>query len=91
MADAALARRAIRLLDLTDLSDDASEAGLEQLCQRALMPPGPVAAICIWPRFVAKARDRLAGTPVKIATVVNFPSGEEEAGVVLSQITRGDP
>lgn len=88
MADAALARRAIKLLDLTDLSDDASEAGLEQLCQRALMPPGPVAAICIWPRFVARARDRLAGTPVKIATVVNFPSGEEEAGVVLSQITQ---
>ena len=56
MADAALARRAIRLLDLTDLSDDASEAGLEQLCQRALMPPGPVAAICIWPRFVARMR-----------------------------------
>lgn len=86
MSDAALARRAIRLLDLTDLSDEAGEAGLEALCKRALMPPGPVAAICIWPRFVAKARRLLAGTPVRIATVVNFPSGEEPVAEVATGI-----
>lgn len=86
MADAALARRAIRLLDLTDLSDQADEAGLEALCARALLPPGPVAAICIWPRFVAQARRRLAGTKVRLATVVNFPSGEESLPQVAEAI-----
>lgn len=86
MSDAALARRAIALLDLTELSENASAAGLEALCQRALMQPGPVAAICIWPAFVAQARALLAGTPVRIATVVNFPSGEEPLQEVMTGI-----
>jgi deoxyribose-phosphate aldolase len=77
--------RALRLLDLTDLSDDASEAGLERLCARALMPPGPVAAICIWPRFVAKARLLLGDGAVRIATVVNFPKGDTPIAPVLHE------
>ena len=76
MSDEALARRAIALLDLTDLADDASAAGLDALCARAFLPPIPVAAVCVWPRFVARARTRLAGTRVRIATVVNFPAGD---------------
>lgn len=72
----ATARRALALLDLTDLSDNADEAGLAALCARAVGAPGPVAAICIWPRFVAQARTMLGTSPVRIATVVNFPSGD---------------
>ncbi|MGL4729230.1 MAG: deoxyribose-phosphate aldolase [Bosea sp. (in: a-proteobacteria)] len=71
------ARRAIRLLDLTDLSDGASEAGTLQLCAKAKhhgdVPA--VAAICIWPQFVGIARRALAGTGIKVATVANFPAG----------------
>ena len=33
-SDIALARRAIALLDLTDLTDDASPAGVARLCER---------------------------------------------------------
>ena len=43
-ADLADARRALACLDLTDLADDASEAGAERLCARAATPFGPVAA-----------------------------------------------
>jgi deoxyribose-phosphate aldolase len=85
IADTHLAARALALLDLTDLSDTADEAGLEALCARAVSPPGPVAAICIWPRFVALARIILGSGPVRIATVVNFPQGEATGGNVLAE------
>lgn len=81
----ATARRALALLDLTDLSDNADEAGLAALCARAVGAPGPVAAICIWPRFVAQARTMLGRAPVQIATVVNFPQGESTGADVLAE------
>lgn len=81
----ATARRALSLLDLTDLSDNADEAGLAALCARAVGAPGPVAAICIWPRFVAQARTMLGRAPVRIATVVNFPQGEATGAEVLAE------
>ncbi|HEX8666293.1 MAG TPA: deoxyribose-phosphate aldolase [Beijerinckiaceae bacterium] len=76
--DAVLARRALRCLDLTDLSETCSDPGLDALCRKALTPLGPVAAVCIWPQFVDRARDILKGTSVRIATVVNFPGGDED-------------
>lgn len=79
-ADAA--RRAIACLDLTNLNDGCSAADIDALCARAMTPAGPVAAVCIWPRFVAQARLRLGAGPVRIATVVNFPGGEEEEAAV---------
>lgn len=81
----ATARRALSLLDLTDLSDNADEAGLAALCARAVGAPGPVAAICIWPRFVAQARTMLGRAPVKIATVVSFPQGDATGAEVLAE------
>ncbi len=78
MTDAAFARRAIALLDLTDLSNGLDEAGVERLCARAVTPLGPVAAVCLWAGFVPQARRLLRGTPVRIATVVNFPAGEDD-------------
>lgn len=81
----ATARRALSLLDLTDLSDNADEAGLTALCARATGAPEPVAAICIWPRFVAQARTMLGRAPVRIATVVNFPQGESTGAEVLAE------
>jgi deoxyribose-phosphate aldolase len=76
MTDADLARRALALLDLTDLADDATEEGTRDLCHRAISGPVPVAAVCLWPRFVATARAELGDGPVRIATVVNFPDGD---------------
>ncbi|MBX9991075.1 deoxyribose-phosphate aldolase [Phreatobacter oligotrophus] len=78
MTDAAFARRTIALLDLTDLSNGLDEAGVERLCARAVTPLGPVAAVCLWAGFVPQARRLLRSTPVRIATVVNFPAGEDD-------------
>ena len=85
MSDAALARRALGLLDLTDLADDATAEGAQTLCRRAVSGPVPVAAICLWPRFVATARAVLGDSAVRIATVVNFPAGDTPIAPVLRE------
>lgn len=78
MIPAEIARRAVPFLGLTELSDACSEAAVDALCARALRPPGPVAAVCVWPRHVGRARRRLGAAPMRIATVVNFPAGGED-------------
>jgi deoxyribose-phosphate aldolase len=73
--DAATARLAISLVDLTNLADDCDPDDVTALCERARRHA--TAAVCIWPDFVAQAAAELASTDVKVATVVNFPSGGE--------------
>lgn len=80
------ARRAIACLDLTSLNDGDDDAAIEKLCRRAVTPAGPVAAVCVWPRFVALCRDRLDGTAVKVCTVVNFPHGRDSVEQVRDEI-----
>lgn len=72
-----VARRALGLLDLTDLNQECDSAAISALCKRAQTDFGPTAAVCIWPQFVAQAKQELAGAGIRIATVVNFPSGAE--------------
>ena len=70
----------ITCLDLTALGDGETERSIEALCERALHPAEglTVAAVCIWPRFVTLAGDRLTGTPVRVAAVAGgFPLPEE--------------
>jgi deoxyribose-phosphate aldolase len=78
MTDRDAAIRALKLLDLTELGDGCREDQIERLIQKAQTPHGPVAAICIWPQFVSIARRRLEGSPVRIATVINFPMGGDD-------------
>lgn len=87
-AEMALARRALALLDLTELGDEAGEAEAAALCEKAKGRAGlpPVAAVCVWPRHVALAKTRLEGTGIRIATVVNFPSGQETLPDVLAMM-----
>jgi deoxyribose-phosphate aldolase len=73
--DAELARQAIALLDLTDLTDDCTPAAIDSLCERATRYG--TAAVCVWPDFVAQSSAALGGSDVRVATVVNFPSGDE--------------
>jgi deoxyribose-phosphate aldolase len=84
MNDADFARHALKLLDLTDLSDTCREDQIEQLIQKAITPHGPVAAICIWPSFVSMAASRLEGKGVRIATVINFPKGGDDVERAIS-------
>lgn len=78
------ARRALALLDLTELGDSATDDDVERLCERAHGPHGSVAAVCVWPRHVALAVERLWGTNVRVATVVNFPTGDEPVAEVVA-------
>ena len=77
------ARRAIALVDLTELGDHATDADVTSLCARAVGPHGRVAAVCVWPRHVALAAGLLQNTDVRIATVVNFPLGMDDIDEVV--------
>ena len=81
---ASTARRAITLLDLTELGDEATDDEVTALCAKAHGPHGSTAAVCVWPRHVAHAVELLWGTNVRVATVVNFPSGDEPVEDVVA-------
>jgi deoxyribose-phosphate aldolase len=81
----AAARMALRCLDLTSLNDADTEADIERLCERALTPWGNVAAVCVWPRFVAQARTRLP-VGVRVAAVANFPAGGSDVDATLREV-----
>ncbi|KST59907.1 2-deoxyribose-5-phosphate aldolase [Methylobacterium sp. GXS13] len=73
---AAVARRALPLLDLTDLTETCTEPKIDALCRDARS--GGVAAICVWPHFVAQGARALKGSGIRVATVINFPAGGED-------------
>ncbi|MDD9908266.1 MAG: deoxyribose-phosphate aldolase [Ahrensia sp.] len=75
--------RALPLVDLTDLTEGCSLADIDALCERAQTPHGPVAAICIWPRYVARGNRNLRGTGIPVATVVNFPGGNQSIDMTV--------
>jgi deoxyribose-phosphate aldolase len=72
------ARQLLSVLDLTDLSESCESSAVRRLCEAARTPFGEVAAICIFPQFVATAKALLQGSGVKVATVVNFPGGGKD-------------
>ncbi len=82
-SDAAVAARALPLLDLTDLGDASTEASVAALCRDALA--GDVAAICVWPHFVPACRRALGTSAVRIATVINFPAGGEDVDATVAE------
>jgi deoxyribose-phosphate aldolase len=65
----------VGLIDLTTLEDDDTPEKVRALCEKAETPRGPVAAVCILPGLAAVAVEALQGSPVKVATVSNFPDG----------------
>ena len=71
------ARLALACLDLTSLNDGDDAAAIDALCARAVTHWGAVAAVCVWPRFVAQARAALP-REVAVAAVANFPDGALE-------------
>jgi deoxyribose-phosphate aldolase len=81
----AVAERAIGLLDLTSLNDGDDDAAVAELCRRALAAPLPVAAVCIWPRFITLARGLLEHSAVRVAAVANFPAGGDDIAVAVSE------
>ncbi len=84
LIDSDTVRLAIRLLDLTSLNDDDSVLTIEKLCQQASTPAGPVAAVCVYPRFVDTAVRSLNGPAIRVATVVSFPHGKDDPHTITN-------
>lgn len=83
-ADAATARRAIPLLDLTTLRGDESEDEVERLARRAR--EAGTAAVCVHTALVPAARRALAGSGVRVASVANFPEGRDDLTAVAVEV-----
>ncbi len=86
--DPALAQRTAGLIDLTSLNDDDNESHIAAFCAKAHTPFGHVAAVCVYPQFVRLVAAEFANSPIKTATVVNFPSGDESLETTLVEIGR---
>ncbi|GAB4169069.1 MAG: deoxyribose-phosphate aldolase [Wenzhouxiangellaceae bacterium] len=75
-----LARAAIgllRVLDLTRLAEDDDETAVAEWSRRALAAPVHPAAVCVFRQFVPAVR-RALGDTVRLATVANFPAGDDD-------------
>jgi deoxyribose-phosphate aldolase len=82
---------AISCVDLTTLEGKDSEGRVRSLCAKAVRPapnlPGvpSVAAVCVYPNLVRVAKESLAGSSVKVASVATaFPSGLSSLEVKLA-------
>lgn len=79
---------AIKLMDLTSLTDNETTQDIITLCQQAKSAAGNTAAICIFPRFIPLAKQALIAqnTPdIKIATVTNFPHGNNNIDIAVAE------
>jgi deoxyribose-phosphate aldolase len=76
-------RELAAFIDHTVLSETAGLAQVARACDEARQHG--FAAVCVRGEFVAEARRRLGGTPVKVAAVVDFPLGEASTGARVAE------
>ena len=76
-------KMAVSMIDLTTLEGKDSHGKVRALCKKAIRPLEGVdeiphvAAICVYPNLIKTAKEALAGTGVKVASVAaSFPSGQ---------------
>lgn len=86
-------RLAMSMLDLTTLEGKDSTEKVRSLCQKAMRPHEgdidvpSVAAVCVYPALVSVAKQELAGSTVKVASVATgFPSGQYPLEVRLADV-----
>ena len=82
------AQTALSLMDLTTLNDHDTDQVVVSLCQQAKTNIGNTAAICIYPQFIPaakKALKALNAQEIKIATVTNFPHGNDDIAKAVEQ------
>lgn len=68
-----------KIIDHTVLNADATEADVDRVLDEAVRYH--FGAVCIEPAYIAYAKEKLADTDVRIATVVGFPLGMNTASV----------
>lgn len=88
-------RMVVSMTDLTTLEGKDSPGKVAGLCRKAITPsPGlegvpSVAAVCVYPSYVAQAKQALAGTAVQVASVATaFPSGQAPLDLRLEEVRR---
>lgn len=88
-------RLALSMLDLTTLEGKDSPEKVRALCRKAIRPaegefdpPLPsVAAVCVYPTLIGVAKESLAGSTVKVASVASgFPSGQFPLDVRIADV-----
>jgi deoxyribose-phosphate aldolase len=86
---------AVRMTDLTTLEGADTPGKVAALCSKALRPDPvdptipPVAAVCVYPNLVPHAREKLEGSPVKVASVATaFPSGQSPTDIKVEDARR---
>jgi deoxyribose-phosphate aldolase len=84
---------AIRCCDLTTLEGQDTPGKVAALCSKAIRPDPSdanvpsVAAICVYPNLIPAAKERLAGSTVKVASVATaFPSGQSPLDVKIRDV-----
>ncbi|WHP48088.1 deoxyribose-phosphate aldolase [Mannheimia bovis] len=79
---------ALSLMDLTTLNDNDTDEKVIALCEQAKTDFGTPAAVCVYPRFIPIARKTLKAQgieQVKIATVTNFPHGNDDIDIAVAE------
>ncbi|MDT3400360.1 deoxyribose-phosphate aldolase [Streptomyces sp. B1866] len=84
---------AVSMIDLTTLEGADTPGKVRALCAKGANPDPTdrsvprVAAICVYPDMVATAKDALAGTGIKVASVATaFPAGRAALPVKLADV-----
>ena len=84
-------KMALSMIDLTTLEGKDTEGKVRQLCYKAMHPHDAlqniptVAAICVYPTYVAIAKNALQGSDIQVASVATaFPSGQSNLEAKLS-------
>jgi len=72
-----------RRIDHTLLRAEATRAEILRLCEEAVTHG--FHAVCVTPRWVSAAADRLQGTAVAVCAVVSFPLGADTTKVKVAQ------
>ncbi|OUS26610.1 deoxyribose-phosphate aldolase [Thalassotalea sp. 42_200_T64] len=81
----AVAKQTIGYMDLTTLNDNDTDEIVAKLCAQAKSSGGNTAAICIYPRFIPAAKKLLQGSGILIATVTNFPHGNDDIDIAVAE------
>ncbi|MBQ4839231.1 deoxyribose-phosphate aldolase [Pseudoalteromonas luteoviolacea] len=85
---AAVAKHVLELMDLTSLNEDDTEKSILEMLDSIDEDVALPAAVCVYPQFVALCKKHLSSRgwySVKVATVTNFPCGEQPLSQVLAQ------
>jgi len=85
----------VRMMDLTTLEGSDTPGKVAALASKAIRPDPSdtsvpsVAAVCVYPNLVQTARERVAGSGVKVASVAtSFPSGQSPIDLKVAEARR---